>query len=76
MDVFTLFDENPLDFVEEEITDYEDRWWDDRTWSDDDFPNDFLDEPEEEEMPDEDNVDPIREEVQDEFAHLQRRSED
>lgn len=72
MDVFTLYDENPEAFEEDYIVDddswEEELWWDDRTWHDFDLPDEVE---EIEDMPEEDNVDPISEEVMDEFASFQ-----
>lgn len=72
MDVFTLFEENPWDFYEDNPeVEEEDRWWDDRTWNIDSRP--FHEEDEEEEMPDEDNIDPISREVNELFASLSKQ---
>lgn len=69
MDVFTLFEENPWDFYEENPeVEEEDRWWDDRTWDIDSKP--FHEEDEEEEMPDEENINPITREVNELFSSL------
>lgn len=69
MDVFTLFDENPWDFYEDNPeVEEEDRWWDDRTWSIDLEP--YQEEDEEEEMPDEENINPITREVDEMFSSL------
>lgn len=72
MDVFTLYDENPEAFEDDCIVDddswEEELWWDDRTWHDFDLPDEVE---EDEDMPEEDNVDPISAEVNSEFESFQ-----